>query len=508
MLNKNFKLKPFLAKKNYPSKKNYYESLDKKFIKKNFLTFSKIIKNLNLVLMHKCDFISKFQGRDIDSFYVNEEIMKKLNHKNSILRLRELGSYRLHLNHNNFNSFLSIDIESPKILTNSADQILIDNFHKSKTCYRTKFKHYDIFSNCYYKLVKYFSLGFVHSYKQLFILKKDINKLDKKNFEKLYELIDKNLYREKYFIHKLIEEKFIKFEKNKKIESFWVQKRILRQKKRKAFAGNINIKNALKIKSFLYSLIFGSYALWSKNHLPMPGIAIVGNDGSGKSLTTNYIRKNFSKMDPLIIDMKASKPYIIYLGKFRLFLKKQRKKKFFIKFKLLFNLVSIIGQLVEFLDKYIKYRIGMAWADSGQGLTIFERYTTDRLRGEFPNKKNKLLPLEQFFPFPDGLIYIDVMPKISMKRKPNDNHTFKELKNKRQNYLSFLNELNEVKKINGSNKLLNNIKLIKNYIFFITIKKRDYVKKFKIFKRILWKKNRNRILYGSLNSRAERDKFL
>ena len=507
MLNKNFELKPFLTKKNN-SFKNYYEDLDVKFIKKNISVFSKILKNLNVVLMHKCDFISKFHGRDIDSFYIDEKIIRKLNCKNGILRSREVGSFRLHLNNNNFNSFLSIDIENPKILPNKADKILIDNFFKSKICSRTKFKHYDVFSNCYYKLVKYFSLGFVHSYEQLFVLKKDINKLDKKNFKRLSELIDENLYKEKYFIYKLIEKNFIEFEKNKKIKNFWIKKRILRQKKRKAFAGNINIKNSLKIKSFLYSLIFGSYALWSKNHLPMPGIAIVGNDGSGKSLTTSYIRKNFSKMDPLIIDMKASKPYIISLGKFRIFLKKLRKKKIFSKFKILFKLISLIGQLVEFLDKYIKYRIGMAWADSGQGLTIFERYTTDRLRGEFPNKKNKWLPLEQFFPFPDGLIYIDVMPKISIKRKPNDDHTLEELKNKRQNYLSLLDELNNIKKINGSNKLLKNIQIIKNYIFFINIKKRNYLKNFNIFKRILWKKNRNRILFGSLNSRAERDKFL
>ena len=59
----------------------------------------------------------------------------------------------------------------------------------------------------------------------------------------------------------------------------------------------------------------------------------------------------------------------------------------------------------------------MAWADAGYGLTIFERYPTDRIRGEFPNIKNKLIPLEQFFPLPDGLIYLDVFPKDSIFRK-------------------------------------------------------------------------------------------
>ena len=41
----------------------------------------------------------------------------------------------------------------------------------------------------------------------------------------------------------------------------------------------------------------------------MPAIAIVGNDGSGKTSVVEYIRKNFSKMDPLIINMKTSEPF-------------------------------------------------------------------------------------------------------------------------------------------------------------------------------------------------------
>ena len=43
-----------------------------------------------------------------------------------------------------------------------------------------------------------------------------------------------------------------------------------------------------------------SKAKWKYNHNPMPAIAIVGNDGSGKTTIVEYIRKNFSKMDPLL----------------------------------------------------------------------------------------------------------------------------------------------------------------------------------------------------------------
>ena len=75
-----------------------------------------------------------------------------------------------------------------------------------------------------------------------------------------------------------------------------------------------------------------------------------------------------------------------------------------------------MGQLFDIIDKYIKYRIGIAYADTGFGITIFERYITDKLRGEFPNKNNRFLPLEQFF-IPDGILYLDVKPEISLKER-------------------------------------------------------------------------------------------
>ena len=94
-------------------------------------------------------------------------------------------------------------------------------------------------------------------------------------------------------------------------------------------------------------------------------------------------------------------------------LKKTKEYKFIKKINFLNFIISAIGEMLSFVDRYIKYRIGMAWADSGRGLTIFERYPTDRVRGEFPNKTNKWLPFEQFFPFPDGILYLDVLPKDS-----------------------------------------------------------------------------------------------
>ena len=105
----------------------------------------------------------------------------------------------------------------------------------------------------------------------------------------------------------------------------------------------------------------------------------------------------------------------------------------------------------------------MAFADSGYGLTIFERYITDKIRGEFPNKDNKFLPLEQFFPFPDGFFYLDVKPEITLQRKKLDGHTIEEMRSKRMNYISLLEEFDEVKMVAADNSFEKNIKQFKNY---------------------------------------------
>ena len=70
-----------------------------------------------------------------------------------------------------------------------------------------------------------------------------------------------------------------------------------RQNKRKVFAGKLEFKNLLKSKKFIYALLFGSFAQWPKSHNPLPAIAIVGNDGAGKTTICDYIKlsKNLRK---------------------------------------------------------------------------------------------------------------------------------------------------------------------------------------------------------------------
>ena len=178
------------------------------------------------------------------------------------------------------------------------------------------------------------------------------------------------------------------------------------------------------------------------------------------------------------------------------------KKIYFIKVTLLF-----LGEILDFFDKYVKYKIGMAWADAGYGLTIFERYPTDRVRGEFPNIDNKLLPFEQFFPFPDGMVYLDVLESDSVKRKKEDRHTIQEMRSKRKNYLSLIKEFDEVEFIAPSKNINRNIIKIKNYIFKLYLKKKNIIKKNKKNIRLKWKKNYNRKLFGKKLDRSQKESF-
>ena len=83
----------------------------------------------------------------------------------------------------------------------------------------------------------------------------------------------------------------------------------------------------------------------------------------------------------------------------------------------------------------------MAWANAGFGFVMFERYPTDRLRGEYPGPKWSLFPVEQYFPMPDLIILLDVDEDDSLKRKPNDGHSYQEMHEKRENYLKLIQEI-------------------------------------------------------------------
>ena len=503
---KKYELVPYHNNFLSSKKKN---SLNKEVIVNVKETIKKIVKSNSAVLMQECKNFQDFSGRDVDTFYLsNNQFLNIDNEEDVILNKREKGSYRFLINHKESTEFINLDVEDLTIFAPQTKKENEIHLKEAIYCDKTGLKHFQLKSIIYYKIVKYFSQGIVFSYEQLYKLKKLLNSLDNNDLDYILHLTSKNLPKENIWIKKLIDDDFEKFEQDKDIKNFWIKKRIIRQNKRKVFAGKLEIKNLLKSKEFINALIFGSWAKWSKNHSPMPAIAIVGNDGAGKTTICDYVIKNYYKLDPAFINMKSDAP-IMPITKYLIKFIRKILKFSVIKNILIFKKIFLfLGQAIDIFDQYIKYKIGMAYADSGYGITIFERYITDKLRGEFPNKNNKFLPLEQFFPLPDGFFYLDIKPEVTLKRKDKDNHTLEEMISKRANYISLLDEFSEVKKIPCDKDLEDNIKNFKNYIFELASKKNKKFKSALGIKRCVWKKNRNRVLAGNPSERFQKGSFL
>lgn len=483
-------------------------SLNKNLINTVQNKIKKLVKSSNAILMHECKNFENFDGRDIDSFYIFDEKFLNVNQKDVILHQRDKGSFRFLINNKKTPYFINLDVEDISIFSPKTKKLNQKNIREAIKCNKTGLRHFSLNAIIFYKLIKYFSAGVVHSYEQLYKIKKTISSLSTKDLNYILKLTSNFLIEEKFWINKLIRKNFKSFELNKEIRSFWRRKRIIRQKKRKVFAGELKLKNLLRSKKFIYALLFGASAKWSKKHRALPAIAIVGNDGAGKTELCKYIIKKFSKLDPAYINMRSDSPIIPLTLKITKLIKKLCENKLIKKIFYLKLILSYLGQGIDIFDKYLRYKVGIAFADSGYGVTIFERYITDKLRGEFPNKNNKFLPLEQFFPLPDGIFYMDVMPKISLKRKKKDNHTLEEMKSKRKNYIKLLKEFTEVKKIKCGIKFNESVKELKNYIFELTSKKNKKLKSRSKVIRCFWKKNTKRVLYGEPKNRFQKNSFI
>ncbi len=481
--------------------------MDKKLLNENSKNIQKIINSYSAYLVQDCNNFKNFTGRDIDAFYENKKkyLYRKFN--NTIIRNKDNNHLRIHINSFKNVGFLSLDIEELFSMPLSFRKIFEKTFNKRIFCKHTHLNHLDKKSIIFYKLYKYFSVT-IHSTRQLQDLKRNINLLNEQDLNLIKKSIDEALPKESEVIQKFLFWNFRKFITNKIIKNFFSLKISERNKKRFIFAGKLNLKKIFFKKNFFLAFFFGQNKKWAKSHNPMPAIAIVGNDGSGKTTTVEYIRENFSKMDPLIFNMKPSDPFFSIIPKIVNVLKKINKNFIIRNFILIKTPIAILAELLIFFDKFVKYKIGMAWADSGLGVTIFERYPTDRIRGEFPNEKSKFLPFEQFFPFPDGIVYLDALPEESVRRKKKDNHSLAEMKSKRKNYISLLREFDEYEIIKPSKNIANKIKKTKNYIFHISKKKKIQIKKYGKIKRITWKKNFNRVLAGKALDRSQKRSFL
>ena len=131
------------------------------------------------------------------------------------------NSLRVYINHSKNKNFISLDIQNNSIFSNKVNSIYKKKFGKKIYCKKTKLNHLDNKSIIFYKLIKYFGAGKVHSYNQLLNLKKDIKKLNKIDYSLVTNAIKEALLKEEHIIKKFFHWKFERFYKDKNVKFFF-----------------------------------------------------------------------------------------------------------------------------------------------------------------------------------------------------------------------------------------------------------------------------------------------
>ena len=160
--------------------------MDKKLLSELKKIIYKIIKGYNSYLVQDCNNYKNFTGRDIDAFYKSKNNYSKKKFKNTIIRNKDYNHLRIHINSFKSMGFLSLDIEELFSMPLSFRKIFEEIFNKRIFC-KTHLNHLDKKSIIFYKLYKHFFVA-IHSTRQLQDLKRNINSLNKKDFDLIQNL--------------------------------------------------------------------------------------------------------------------------------------------------------------------------------------------------------------------------------------------------------------------------------------------------------------------------------
>ena len=430
-------------------------NLNKKNDKPEFLLMEqseKLNDTLNDLLKHECHYVllgnypnlpHSFSGNDIDIIVTDIKIAEKVFRKNGfIIRKQYKNELRVFLYVESIKKWVAVDVENINNYPKNGKRILefiLKNPVKSK---KNQLLHPPNIGILSYKIMKYIFNGYVHSWYQIQNLYKEWNTLKENEKEVVLGLLKGfNLNNKTKHLLNLVLSSESKIRPNDQLLMHINNIRKTRHEKRLIYQGKINLTTLLKEFSLLLRLINGRFVK-SKNALP--AIALVGNDGSGKTEQCQRLKDELYKLDPLHIIMRGNETWLPGWGLLRNIILGYIKNRKSLESKLTRIITwcfAWIGEIGDFLDKWFRYQIGMAWANAGFGFVIFERYPTDRLRGEYPGPKWSLFPIEQYFPMPDIIALLDVNEDDSLKRKPNDGHSYQEMHEKRENYLRLIKEI-------------------------------------------------------------------
>jgi thymidylate kinase len=386
-----------------------------------------------------------YSGNDIDILVSDINIAKEaFKSMGFVIRQQYKFEFRAFLYIKSTQHWIAIDVETVNSYPSDNKPILeyiLDNRIINE---RTGFSHPSIASLSSYKIVKYLINGFVHSKHQLLELNSDLRKIDLIEIDTIKSFINNLDINEetKRWVNFFIESDKSDLINNNNFYEYIDSKRLNRHTNRIIYQGEINTRNLFTRPRLTLSLL---RAMFIRSKHALPAIAIVGNDGSGKTSLCQQIKDELYKLDVLHIVMRGNESWLPGWNRTRQvilnYIKKNDTDSKIKSFSFIIWILAWIGEIGDFIDRLFRYKVGMAWANSGFGFTIFERYPTDRLRGEYPGPKWSLFPIEQYFPMPDLIVLLDVDEGDSLKRKSDDGHTYQEMHEKRENYLRLIDEI-------------------------------------------------------------------
>ena len=224
----------------------------------------------------------------------------------------------------------------------------------------------------------------------------------------------------------------------------------LKEKNRIILSGSFLVDRSKIFSQVFRALFFKTFLRYKISAFPV--VAFVGNDGGGKTSTIGELSSHaLHKIDPIVVSMKRKDPFFGFTKVIKSVLIPLKKNQREISdFGFLSGPANWILEVVDYFDRLVRFGLGLLWARCGLGPVFFDRYVTDRLRGEYCRDNFRLHPLEQFFPMPDSFIFFDVPAEVSVERKPEDNHNLIVLREKRENYLRLMKEISRVHYIDGT----------------------------------------------------------
>jgi len=385
-----------------------------------------------------------FSGNDIDILVTDLKATEKIFRQHGfIFRSQCKNELRAFLYIPSTAEWVAVDIETFGAYPAQGEKILkyiLSSRFKDK---KTQLMHPSVIGILAYKIMKYIFNGYVHSWHQILELQQNLNALGENERGILIDLLnDFKLCNKTKSVFNLISLSEKEIFSDKKLHTYIDNKRRIRHKERLIYQGAINRQKIFKKPKLLWMLFYNRF-FKSKNALPV--IALVGNDGSGKTEQCQRLKDELYKLDPLHIIMRGNESWLPGWNRTRQvilnYIKKNDTDSKIKSFSFIIWILAWIGEIGDFIDRLFRYKVGMAWANSGFGFTIFERYPTDRLRGEYPGPKWSLFPIEQYFPMPDLIVLLDVDEGDSLKRKSDDGHTYQEMHEKRENYLRLIDEI-------------------------------------------------------------------